>query len=202
MTTRRMRLAALAVSAAVLVSLAASAAACGGSDSASTDAVGVDSATPTPAVDAHQDLEGDELAVTVKTEQVRFVPAEIRVKVGQTVRLTLENLDPVLHDFTTEDTSFIVLESSGASHDMHGDDADAHGDDADAHGDDADAHDAEPDVHSTSEPSMTMKLHVAADANGTATLIFQATEPGEYVVYCTVEGHRLAGMEGKIIVEP
>jgi plastocyanin len=43
--------------------------------------------------------------------------------------------------------------------------------------------------------------HVAAERGETSTGGFTATEPGEYVYYCTVSGHRAAGMEGTLIVE-
>ncbi|MDP3767887.1 MAG: multicopper oxidase domain-containing protein, partial [Dehalococcoidia bacterium] len=44
------------------------------------------------------------------------------------------------------------------------------------------------------------ELHVAADPGGTAVLEFTPTETGDFVFYCTVEGHRESGMEGTITV--
>jgi plastocyanin len=46
-----------------------------------------------------------------------------------------------------------------------------------------------------------LDVHVAAEADETAEGGLQADEPGRYTYYCTVEGHRAAGMEGTLIVE-
>jgi len=45
-----------------------------------------------------------------------------------------------------------------------------------------------------------LALHVAADAGATGTMNFVATEPGSYEFYCTVPGHREAGMKGTLTV--
>lgn len=46
-----------------------------------------------------------------------------------------------------------------------------------------------------------LDVHVAADADETVEGGLRADEPGEYTYYCTVPGHREAGMEGTLIVE-
>lgn len=43
--------------------------------------------------------------------------------------------------------------------------------------------------------------HVAADPGKTAEGGFTADAPGTYTYYCSVPGHRSAGMEGTLIVE-
>ena len=47
-----------------------------------------------------------------------------------------------------------------------------------------------------------LDVHVAAEKGETEEGGLRADEPGEYVFYCTVDGHREAGMEGELIVEP
>lgn len=44
-------------------------------------------------------------------------------------------------------------------------------------------------------------IHVAADAGAEAEITFTPTEAGEYEFYCSVPGHKAAGMVGKLIVE-
>ncbi len=46
-----------------------------------------------------------------------------------------------------------------------------------------------------------LDAHVAADGGETGEGGFTAEEPGEYTYYCTVPGHREAGMEGTLVVE-
>ena len=45
-----------------------------------------------------------------------------------------------------------------------------------------------------------LDAHVAADGGETATGGLRADEPGRYTFYCTVAGHREAGMEGTLVV--
>ena len=46
-----------------------------------------------------------------------------------------------------------------------------------------------------------LAAHVAADRGETMEGGFTADEPGRYTYYCTVVGHRDAGMEGTLVVE-
>jgi cytochrome c oxidase subunit 2 len=46
-----------------------------------------------------------------------------------------------------------------------------------------------------------LDVHVAADGGVTAEGGLRADEAGQYIYYCTVSGHRDAGMEGILVVE-
>ena len=46
-----------------------------------------------------------------------------------------------------------------------------------------------------------LDAHVSAGKGDTAEGGFRADEPGSFTYYCTVEGHREAGMEGTLVVD-
>ncbi len=136
--------------------------------------------------DDHDADAADERVIHVHAESMEFDPGTITVKVGETIRITLDNHDPILHDYTTDEADFIVIEASGAVHSDH----------EEVSPDDDDGMDMDGDAQVSLQP-----LHVAAEANDHGDLVFQATEAGEYVFYCSVPGHLEAGMVGTIIVE-
>jgi uncharacterized cupredoxin-like copper-binding protein len=125
------------------------------------------------------DEDKDESALVIKsTDQLRFEPAAMTVKVGETVKIRLDNSQgKTLHDFSID--RLPTSESSVGESSEHAD-----------HG--------PPMVVGT--PSAP-QLHIAAEAGKSASLEFVPTQPGRYAFYCGVTGHREGGMEGVIVVE-
>ncbi len=144
--------------------------ACGGGDTeeADTDAAGG----------------GEEQVFHLHAENVKFEPSVIRVKVGETVRLTLDNHDAFLHDYTVDEAEFVVLSAGGAEHMEHESTADDM-----------------PGVEEEGALVSLEPLHIATDAKEQAHLVFSATEPDEYEFYCSVPGHRELGMVGTLTVQ-
>jgi uncharacterized cupredoxin-like copper-binding protein len=222
--TTILKMTATALAALALVALIS---ACSSSSGEGDDAATTGASDQVFDADAHGEggveTVGDQLVVTMRTEEAKFVPDTATVKVGQIVRLRLDNHDAALHDYTVDEPEFVVLSADGALHEDHEsvsahDDEDdaAHDDDHDeaeaahddegepAHDDDHDEAVAQHDDDHESDPAAQVSLsplHIAADANAHAELVFEATEPGEYVFYCSVPGHRELGREGKSIVE-
>lgn len=109
---------------------------------------------------------------SITMKEFAFEPAKITVKAGQPVKLTLVNDGALLHDFTSMDAAVEMM---------------------------AGEHGAQHDMNETMEGAM---MHIAVDVGKSATLEFTPTQAGVYTFFCTVEGHRAAGMEGQLIVTP
>ena len=112
--------------------------------------------------------------VQVVERDFRIEPAEMRVQAGETIRLELMNEGSVLHDLSAEEFRGIVEAEAGENTGQPGGMA-----------------------HMENAPV----FHVAAEAGATAALLFQATEPGRYDVFCSVPGHRELGMTATLVVE-
>ena len=117
--------------------------------------------------------------VVLVATDIAFDQTQLQVKSGQLVRLTLRNDGVLEHDFSVLEIALdgeaMVREEQAA--------------------DDGAEHDmsqmgAEPDVH------------VAASQGERNTVEFTPSEPGEYAYFCTVAGHREAGMAGTLVVVP
>jgi plastocyanin len=156
-------------------------AACSGGASAGTGS-GEPEGHGTPPAGGQGDAHGRDSSIHIHAENVRFDPDTIFLKVGDTVRLVLDNHDSALHDLTTDSAAFRVISVSGDDHAGH--ERAERGHSVSAHG------------HPQAEI-----LHVAAAGESHGELVFEALEPGEYDIYCSVYGHREAGMVGKIIVQ-
>lgn len=117
-----------------------------------------------------------DLSVT-GTDDLAFEPDEFAVPAGEEVTVTFTSEPAVEHD--------LVIEGVGMAATVG---EEGHGD-RDEHAMD-DAHAMEDD-----------DLHVAhADAGETVTATLTVDEPGTYQLYCSVPGHREAGMEATLTV--
>jgi uncharacterized cupredoxin-like copper-binding protein len=112
--------------------------------------------------------------VTVLETDFAYHPFTITVPVNQSITLVFENTGLVEHDFVIEQVSLTeVVKSDSESHGMSG-------------------HDMGDTTH--------YDLHVSTLPGQSSSIEFTPTEAGTYEFFCTVEGHREAGMTGKMVV--
>lgn len=111
------------------------------------------------------------------TDTLTFEPAQATITAGEQVAIELTSEPGVDHDVTIVGAEDVGTASAS---DDHGDDHEMDG--MDDHGEDGDLH----------------VVHAAAGelASGTFTI----DEPGTYEVYCSVPGHRDAGMVATLTV--
>ena len=112
--------------------------------------------------------------VIVRAGEFKFEPASIEVTAGTPVRLTLQNTGTVEHDFSVAEMP--MVESAAASTPMAG--------------------------HDMGGMQAVPQLHVAAAIGQGATVEFTPTKAGSYDFFCTVPGHKEAGMAGVLVVNP
>lgn len=110
--------------------------------------------------------------VTVTMRDLAFAPTSVSMMSGDEVRLRLENDGALVHDFTMDRMPHRSLRMMGGMQDGE-------------------------HMHEQSRYAM----HMALEPSSTGSLDFAPTERGEYEFYCTVPGHREAGMRGTIRVE-
>ena len=111
-------------------------------------------------------------AVTAK--EFGFAPAQLTVTSGQPVELTLQNTGAVEHDW-----SVVEIDLAG----------------------NPTATEATGGGHMTGDMHDAPKLHVAAGPAAQGKLTFTPSKAGTYEVFCTVAGHKEAGMVGTLMVK-
>lgn len=109
--------------------------------------------------------------LTLVATDIAYDANRLEVIAGQPVKLDLKNDGVLEHDF-----SIMEIPHTG---------------EAEAH-EVVDGH----DMSGVPEP----EIHVAAPAGGSNTIEFTPSEPGEYEYWCTVAGHKEAGMVGTLTV--
>ena len=128
------------------------------------------------AANAHLEIAPKDTLFLVEMSSFAFTPAVLEVKVGDVIEIAIQNIDPILHDFTIDkidaDLHISYLGGSGEH-----------------------AHDADMAMEMV-EPD----LHFPLSEPGSGVVHLQVHEPGEYVFYCSVPGHLELGMVGTLIV--
>ncbi len=109
--------------------------------------------------------------ITIDAKNVKFVPDSITIPTGKIVKLILMNSDAgTEHDLASDDLMVSILRDGG-----HG-----------------------GGHESTSASPMMLAVHTKEGE--TSSVIFKADKPGTYNIYCTIAGHKDAGMVGTITV--
>jgi uncharacterized cupredoxin-like copper-binding protein len=118
-------------------------------------------------------------ALTIQAQEFAFAPKTLTMSSEETVKLTFENKGTVLHDFVVADIEAEVIEQEGGM-----------------------THEPPP----VNAPIAFKRhggppaIHLAVEPGHTASVTFIPHEVGEYAFYCTVPGHREAGMSGTLTV--
>ena len=114
--------------------------------------------------------------VTLNATDIAYDKNRIEVVAGRPVSLTLHNAGVLEHDF-----SIVEMPRSG---EVMEDDTEN-----------------EMAGHDMSNVTEEMDVHVAAPTDQSNTIDFPTTTPGEYEYFCTVAGHKEAGMVGTLVVQ-
>ena len=109
----------------------------------------------------------------VEMTSFAYAPEALEVTAGDVLEIAVQNVEAVLHDFTIDEI------------------------DADVHV----SYLAGTGQHAHAESQLEADVHFALTEPGTGVVHMKIHEPGEYVFYCSVPGHREAGMEGTLIVQ-
>ena len=113
-------------------------------------------------------------AVTLTAMTMTYSPSVLEVTAGVPVELTLVNQDSLEHDFSILEIPVELVSAAdpmSAEHQME-----------------------------MGEAAVEPMLHVAAVPGATNRLSFTPTKPDRYEFYCTVPGHKEAGMVGTLVV--
>ena len=111
--------------------------------------------------------------VSLTAVDMGFQPDALEVTAGRPVRLTMTNEGALDHDFSILE---MPMESTGATAvAMPG--------------------------HDMTEMTADPQLHMAVTMGMSNTIEFTPTKPGTYEFFCTVAGHKAAGMLGTMVVK-
>ena len=109
----------------------------------------------------------------IEMTSLAYTPSVIEVGAGEVLEIAIQNGEPALHDFTIDKI-----------------DADVHISYLGGTG-----------QHEHQESARDADVHFALTEPASGVVHLKIHEPGEYVFYCSVPGHREGGMEGTLIVQ-
>ena len=111
--------------------------------------------------------------ITVEATDFAYSPQSITIPADQPVKLILKNAGNVEHDFVIDkiNVTNVVARDSGTAE------------------------------HHQMGHEPEFDLHFFVRAGEYSTLQFTALEPGTYEIFCSIEGHKEAGMIGELIVD-
>jgi uncharacterized cupredoxin-like copper-binding protein len=115
--------------------------------------------------------------VSLTATDIAYDINQIEVLAGQPLKLTLHNQGVLDHDLSIME----IPHSGGVTMTMMDEDMDM--------------------GHDMNHMSEMPDIHVAASQEASNTIEFIPSAPGEYEFYCTVSGHREAGMVGMLVVK-
>ena len=139
----------------------------------------------TPTGEEHTDADADgeanayleaapkEALTLIEMTSFAYTPSVIEVGAGEVLEIAIQNADPALHDFTIDkiDADVHISYLGGTGQHQH------------------------------QEPERDADVHFALTEPASGVVHLKVDEPGEYEFYCSVPGHREAGMEGTLIVQ-
>ena len=115
------------------------------------------------------------LSLPLLATDIAYDKDRLEVMAGQPVRITLNNEGALEHDFS-------IMEIP--------------------HVGDVMAEEMEEEMgHDMSAMEMAPEVHAAAPIGGRSSVEFTPSTPGEYEFFCTIAGHKEAGMVGTLVVE-
>ena len=121
---------------------------------------------------AYLEVAPKDVLYLVKMTNFAFTPEVLEVNAGEVLEIAIQNVETILHDFTIDriDADVHVSYLGGTGQHLH------------------------------TDPEIEADVHFALTEPGTGVVHLKIDEPGEYVIYCSVPGHREAGMVGTLIV--
>ena len=138
-----------------------------------TDAVEPTDADGDEEANAYLEAAPKEALTLIEMTSFAYTPSVIEVGAGEVLEIAIQNAEPALHDFTIDKI-----------------DADVHISYLGGTG-----------QHEHQEPERDADVHFALTEPASGVVHLKIYEPGEYVFYCSVPGHREGGMVGTLIVQ-